>query len=248
MLVRTKNLRSYRHFGTLLSYSSNNHIRYRYSYTWNQICKDCLNILNLIGDYKCECTSDWTSTHCESRIDSCADHPFSQTQEKLPSLFWHVPCTPHGVNWHSSISTSHIAPRHPVSQKHLKLPSKFIPGGKCNQQIDPCDSSPCYNNATCINHGNGLECQCPSNWKGTHCNEDIDECKYHPCENNGVCDLKLPSKFIQIPLLRHGPDWHSFTSDSHCFVRKGGRDFCVISLMMRREDRFRIRANTAAMF
>ena len=33
MSVRTRNLHIYRHYGTLLSYSSSNDIRYRYSYT-----------------------------------------------------------------------------------------------------------------------------------------------------------------------------------------------------------------------
>ena len=35
--------------------------------------------------------------------------------------------------------------------------------------IDECASSPCQNNATCIDGANGYGCNCTAGYNGTHC-------------------------------------------------------------------------------
>merc|ERR1712126_780612 len=43
---------------------------------------------------------------------------------------------------------------------------------------DPCDSSPCLNNGTCVKDSrNEYHCNCTPGWTGKHCTEAIDECQ-----------------------------------------------------------------------
>ena len=59
--------------------------------------------------------------------------------------------------------------------------------GRCVEQ-NPCDSSPCYGNATCYNLKHGqYRCMCPSTYTGSRCESDIDECTVFPsiCRNGG---------------------------------------------------------------
>lgn len=60
--------------------------------------------------------------------------------------------------------------------------------GSCVEQ-NPCDSSPCHQNATCYNlNGGQYRCICPSTYTGVRCDEDIDECSVMPtsCRNGGT--------------------------------------------------------------
>ncbi len=60
--------------------------------------------------------------------------------------------------------------------------------GLCVEQ-NPCDSSPCHQNATCYNlNGGQYRCMCPPTYTGVRCDEDIDECTVFPfiCRNGGT--------------------------------------------------------------
>ncbi|XP_052822702.1 neurogenic locus notch homolog protein 1 [Octopus bimaculoides] len=52
--------------------------------------------------------------------------------------------------------------------------------------VDPCSSSPCKNNGTCINKGYEFRCQCQSGFRGDVCSI-VDPCSSFPCKNNGIC-------------------------------------------------------------
>ena len=59
------------------------------------------------------------------------------------------------------------------------------------QLVDPCASSPCYGNATCIGDtSNGtFSCHCGHFYGGDLCNEEVNECisRNITCLNGGVC-------------------------------------------------------------
>ena len=64
----------------------------------------------------------------------------------------------------------------------------LVRDGSC-VEMNPCDSSPCFGNATCynLNHGQ-YRCMCPPTYTGNQCETDIDECKVFPsiCRNGGT--------------------------------------------------------------
>ncbi|GAB1599959.1 cadherin EGF LAG seven-pass G-type receptor 1-like isoform X2 [Argonauta hians] len=52
---------------------------------------------------------------------------------------------------------------------------------------NPCDISPCFNEAKCLDLGNTFNCLCPPGFSGTKCESDIYECASSPCQNKGTC-------------------------------------------------------------
>jgi len=62
--------------------------------------------------------------------------------------------------------------------------------------VDQCESSPCDNGATCVDHGGALtvngtfdtfECLCTDGFEGITCSDYIDDCTSSPCENAATC-------------------------------------------------------------
>ncbi len=44
---------------------------------------------------------------------------------------------------------------------------------RCESEINECDSSPCQNNATCIDELDGYQCNCSANYTGIHCEFEV---------------------------------------------------------------------------
>ena len=53
--------------------------------------------------------------------------------------------------------------------------------------IDECTSSPCNNNATCIDQVHSYTCLCNVGFSGSHCEVDVDECGANYCSNGSTC-------------------------------------------------------------
>ncbi|XP_035674765.1 fibropellin-1-like [Branchiostoma floridae] len=75
-------------------------------------------------------------------------------------------------------------------------------GDRCHIYIDECQSSPCPQNATCVDHVNGYTCQCPPGFTGNSCETDINWCDPNPCPSGWVC-ADMPDAFLcQMPAGR----------------------------------------------
>ena len=60
-------------------------------------------------------------------------------------------------------------------------------GHQCEINMDDCKSTPCLNNATCVDLIANYTCSCPSGFTGLHCESRIDYCGDANCTQNGVC-------------------------------------------------------------
>jgi hypothetical protein len=60
-------------------------------------------------------------------------------------------------------------------------------GRYCQIHVNECMSSPCANNATCIDLISTYKCECLAGYTGQLCEVDIDECKPQPCGPHGEC-------------------------------------------------------------
>lgn len=54
---------------------------------------------------------------------------------------------------------------------------------------DACFSSPCFNNAKCVNlqEPGKYKCECNRGFEGDKCQIPVDMCKQNPCKNNAKC-------------------------------------------------------------
>ena len=71
-------------------------------------------------------------------------------------------------------------------------------GTYCQIEVNECLSSPCSNNATCVDHVNAYECRCPAGFAGDSCQININECESAPCRADaGVCIDLVDGFFCQ---------------------------------------------------
>ncbi|XP_006157460.1 slit homolog 1 protein [Tupaia chinensis] len=72
----------------------------------------------------------------------------------------------------------------PAKKFECHGPPSLAVQAKC----DPCLSSPCQNQGTCLHDPlEGYKCACPSGYKGRDCDVSLDSCSSGPCGNGGTC-------------------------------------------------------------
>ncbi|PVD38422.1 hypothetical protein C0Q70_01037 [Pomacea canaliculata] len=104
----------------------------------------------------------------------------------------------------SSASTSCISPTSPACgnggipviyfhESGCTCPEGYY-GTTCENPINPCDSSPCYNNGICTRQGVNYTCSCPSGFTGNQCQVDSqNNCQNNTCSDISFCRDKINS-------------------------------------------------------
>ena len=72
---------------------------------------------------------------------------------------------------------------------------KNFGGPSCQNDLRPCASKPCLNNATCLDSFNSenitvnesFKCECGEYFYGTNCQFEVNICQNETCSNNGYC-------------------------------------------------------------
>ncbi|CAF3641598.1 unnamed protein product [Rotaria sordida] len=178
-----------------------------------QPCKAARNCINQPGSYKCECLDSFTGINCEMTLDPCLSQPCLNNATKCHSILdrdnvlYHCTCqsgfTGHHCETNINDCEGIICQKNNtqcidgINSFHCECRSNFKRNwdGSCVEQ-NPCDSSPCHQNATCYNlNGGQYRCMCPPTYTGIRCDEDIDECRVFPfiCRNGGTCVNEIGS-------------------------------------------------------
>uniref|UniRef100_A0A8C7XTQ6 Neurogenic locus notch homolog protein 1 n=1 Tax=Oryzias sinensis TaxID=183150 RepID=A0A8C7XTQ6_9TELE len=148
--------------------------------------------------FSCICPEGWQGQTCEIDINECVKSPCwngafclntmggyqcnNLQLENPPSNFYsHIllsfvsdPCSNGGL-CHDGIS----------SFTCTCLPG--FRGGRCEQDINECESNPCKNGANCTDCVNSYTCTCPTGFSGINCEINTNDCTDSSCFNGGTC-------------------------------------------------------------
>ncbi|XP_076822074.1 protein crumbs-like isoform X2 [Clavelina lepadiformis] len=114
---------------------------------------------NADSSYECECVIGFTGKNCQDEVDRCEGNS----------------CNPYNEICVSKLYTYICVCREGFGESNCT-------------NIDECASSPCQNNATCLDAINAFRCDCIPGYTGVLCEEDINECEVNPCGNEARCE------------------------------------------------------------
>ncbi|XP_062981542.1 protein eyes shut homolog [Elgaria multicarinata webbii] len=200
----------------------------------------CLKEMDLVAfplGFQCQCMKGFSGPRCEININECSSNPclhgycyddykFEGWERgdgfinKLCELFWK-----------------------PFPAEQLGYQCLCLPGWEgpfCEAESNECDSSPCKNNATCVDLFNDFRCVCAEGWTGQHCSEDINECDSEPCLNGASCyESTVYGQFLcvcppfyigRICQFRYNPcdaPYNPCINNSTCLAQVDGKPLCI---------------------
>lgn len=141
----------------------------------------CLNDGSCIEEaesYTCDCSDAYFGVGCQY-FNACVANPCENKGECLVNLT--------------------------VGQQFTCVCPPGTQGQFCEEIILPCDSSPCLNEAVCMNEDAGFICECTPGFTGLLCEVDIDECESSPCMNGGTCSDAINGFVCGCPVDFSGP-------------------------------------------
>ncbi|XP_067092648.1 protein eyes shut homolog [Osmerus mordax] len=178
----------------------------------------CLNggsCRNLLDDYMCQCPFGFEGKDCSEDVDLCS---LEICQEHT------LRCT---ETWDGQNVTC--------------ICEKGFGGPFCEVNLDDCESSPCLNQAVCVDGVDLYQCFCPEGFGGMNCEINYDECDQGFCANNSTCidqvagyECVCPSGFADEncstpvaacapgdDVCRNGGTCYSFGGEPHCACPPG---------------------------
>lgn len=122
-----------------------------------------------------KCPLHFTSLPGSTTLDSCY----------LPQSF--QPCTEH---LNQCGNQGRCVKSLAKTYYYCKCKAGFY-GWRCEHQIDPCLSGPCFNDGECKPNRNHFTCKCSKEFSGNYCELPTPKCHLMDfCQNNGKCTEK----------------------------------------------------------
>ena len=146
-----------------------------------------------IASYACSCLSEYTGMHCETELRPCESNPCLNNGTcassgadfvcACPSQFTGASCETNLLSCEANAFRCRNGStcREDVNRRYECTCAPGYEGLHCETEIKECASSPCLNDAQCVDEIDGYYCVCRSGYTGQLCETDVDECASFPC-------------------------------------------------------------------
>lgn len=176
-------------------------------------CQNNGKCFDLVGSYQCICPLGFSGPFCERKIENCELNPCKNGRCEMQGRQLTCICD-RGYSGEFCEKFIDRCDPNPCKNKgkchnliddyYCECPPEYGETKNCSiRLVNPCESSPCFNNATCfpIASGSyrangksvatysGFSCRCQTNFKGELCELPADPCTSNPCRNRGNCVL-----------------------------------------------------------
>ncbi|XP_058890753.1 protein crumbs homolog 1-like isoform X2 [Acipenser ruthenus] len=139
-------------------------------------------------NYTCQCWPGFTGNDCEMDVSECSSNPCLSGSECIE------------LSWKERYGTAPELPAefdYQYAAGYVCKCQQGFTGVLCQEDIDECDTNPCYNAGTCENINGSYICHCPPTHRGgiayggPNCTDVLIGCESHNCQNGGTCTPSL---------------------------------------------------------
>ncbi|XP_054901592.1 protein jagged-1 [Poeciliopsis prolifica] len=147
---------------------------------------------------ECKCHYGWTGSLCDQceKFPGCVYGSCTEPWQCVCDVNWGGLLCDKDLNYcgtHQPCKNGGTCTNTEPNEYQCECQDGFR-GRNCDIVEHACLSSPCVNDATCVEDPNGFSCVCPEGWTGNTCADAVRQCDRNPCGRGATCQ-EAPGSF-----------------------------------------------------
>uniref|UniRef100_A0A915CNT8 EGF-like domain-containing protein n=1 Tax=Ditylenchus dipsaci TaxID=166011 RepID=A0A915CNT8_9BILA len=185
------------------------------------LCENGATCRNTWGSYDCMCVGGFEGRHCEVNIDNCKDalcHSGSACVDGIAR--YECICTPDRIGELCEFENPCFGNNNKCmhGQCFPEPEAGNYTWENCDEDVNECDSNPCFKQGTCVNTQGSFFCECQPGYTDPLCMTLIRYCDTNPCQNGATCFDDLGTYHCSCLIGYSGKhcEVHSYHTTNNC--------------------------------